>query len=72
MAATLEAHYQQHPQARPRLVEVALALAAQDDSPLAHEPAVVERAASEVLARHPDADADDVLLWAEAQQAVRA
>jgi hypothetical protein len=30
---------------------------------------VVKRAAADLLARHPDADADDVLLWAEAQQA---
>lgn len=26
-------------------------------------------AATEVLRRHPNADADDVLLWVEAQQA---
>ena len=69
MQAALEAHYVQHPDARPTLAEVALALAAQDRSPLANRPDLVEHAAAEVLARHPGADADDVLLWAEAQQA---
>jgi hypothetical protein len=68
MQAALEAHYAQHPSARPTLAEVALALAAQDGSPLADRPDLVEQAAAEVTARHPDADADDVLLWAEAQQ----
>jgi len=69
MEAALEAHYAQHPTARPTLAEVAQALAAQDGSPLADQRQLLEQAAAEVLARHPDADADDVLLWAEAQQA---
>jgi hypothetical protein len=72
MAAALEAHFEQHPDARPSLAEVALALAAQDGSPLADQPDLVHRAAVEVVAHRPDADADDVLLWAEAQQAVGA
>lgn len=72
MTAALEAHYRQHPEARPTLAKVALALAAQDASPLAERVDLVERAAAEVVARHPDADADDVLLWVEAQQAARA
>ena len=72
MTAALEAHYRDHPHARPSLVEVALALAAQDRSPLAHRRHTIERAADEVLARRPDADADDVLLWAEAQHAALA
>jgi hypothetical protein len=70
--AALEAHFEQHPHARPSLAEVALALAAQDGSPLADRPELLERAATQVLASHPDADADDVLLWAEAQLAVSA
>ncbi len=70
--AALEAHFAQHPHARPSLVEVALALAAQDGSPLADRPELLERAAAQVRASHPDADADDVLLWAEAQLAVHA
>ena len=69
MEAALEAHYAQHPGARPTLAEVALALAAQDGSPLADQPERLAQAAAEVLARHPEADADDVLMWAEAQQA---
>ena len=72
MTAALEAHYVTHPGARPSLADVALALAAQDGSALAEQPEVIERAAAEVGARHADADADDVLLWAEAQQAVGA
>jgi len=72
MAAALEAHYRRAPDARPTLAETALALAAQDGSPLAARRELVERAAADVLARRPDADADDVLLWAEAQQAVGA
>ena len=70
METALRLHYEQHPEAKPTLVEVALALAAQDGSPLAARPDVVAAAAEAVVARHPDADADDVLLWAEAQLAV--
>jgi hypothetical protein len=39
------------------LGEVALALAAQDGSPLADRPDPLARAAAEATARHPDADA---------------
>jgi hypothetical protein len=67
MESALEAHFEQHPDARPSLAEVALALAAQDGSPLADHPELVERAAAQVVERRPDADADDVLFWAEAQ-----
>jgi hypothetical protein len=45
-------------------------LAAQDGSPLADRPDLIARAAEAVVARRADADADDVLLWAEAQLAV--
>jgi len=71
MDAALEAHYSVHPDARPGLAEVALALAAQDRSPLADRSDLIEQAAIDVTARRPDADADDVLLWAEAQQAAQ-
>ncbi len=67
MEEALRLHYEQHPDARPSLAEVALALAVQDGSPLADKPDLVERAALAVAARRPDAD--DVLLWAEAQLA---
>lgn len=67
----LRLHYEQHPDTKPGLAEVALALAAQDGSPLADRPELIESAAEAVVARRADADADDVLLWAEAQMAVR-
>jgi hypothetical protein len=72
MEAALEAHFEQNPHARPPLAEVALALASQDGSPLADQPDLIQRAAAQVLDRHPDADADDVLLWVEAQLAASA
>jgi hypothetical protein len=72
MEAALEAHFEERPEARPSLAEVALAVAEQDGSVLADQPDLLERAAAEILERHPDADADDVLLWAEAQLAARA
>lgn len=67
MQAALEAHYQDHPEARPGLTDVALALAEQTGSPLADRPDLVRAAAEQVARRRPDADAHDVLLWAEAQ-----
>lgn len=72
MEAALEAHYEQHPDARPSLAEVAFALAVQEGSPLAEHKDLLEAAAREITARHPGATAFDVLLWAEAKQAVRA
>lgn len=70
METALRLHYEQHPEAKPTLIEVALALAAQDGSPLAGRPEVIAAAADAVVSRRPGADADDVLLWAEAQLAV--
>jgi len=67
MDAALRLHYDQHPEVRPTLAEVAQALAQQDGSSLASRPELIEAAARAVSARHPTADADDVLLWAEAQ-----
>ncbi len=72
METALETHFESHPHTRPSLAEVALALASQDGSPLADRPELLERAAAQVVAHHPDADADDVLLWAEAQVAASA
>ena len=69
MDAALEAHFEQQPHARPSLAQVALALAAQDGSALADRPDLIERAATQVMQRRPDADADDVLLGAEAKLA---
>lgn len=64
--AALAAHYERHPAARPSLAELALAAAELDGHPLAGQPELISRAADAVAARRPDADADDVLLWAEA------
>jgi len=65
--AVLDAHYEEHPAARPSLAELAIAAAELDGHPLADEPERLRRAAAEIVGRHPGADADDVLLWAEAQ-----
>jgi len=70
METALRLHYEQHPNSKPSLAEVALALAAQDGSPLADRPDLIADAADAVVARRADANADDVLLWAEAQFAV--
>lgn len=72
MGAALEAHFDRYPESRPSLAEVASALAAQNGSELAQRPDMIERAAEQLSARHPAADADDVLLWAEAQLAAHA
>jgi hypothetical protein len=71
MVAALEAHFEAFPEARPSVADVALALAEQDGSPLARRPALIRQAADDVTARHPNAEPDDVLLWAEAQLAAK-
>ena len=40
-----------------------------DGHPLARKPALLRRAAAEIVRVRPDADADDVVLWAEARLA---
>jgi hypothetical protein len=67
MQAALEHHYERHPETRPSLADLALAAAELDGHPLAGEPERLRRAAAEIVQRHPHADDDDVLLWAEAQ-----
>lgn len=64
--AALDAHYEQHPSARPDLAELALAAAELDGHPLAGRPELLRQAAEEVARTHPGASADEVLLWAEA------
>lgn len=61
MDAALRAHRAAHPAASPTLAEVAQALAAQDGSPLAEHPDLLDRA---VGLTAPDADPDDVLACA--------
>lgn len=72
MQAVLDMHYKKHPEARPSLADLAIAAAEMDGHPLAGQPQALRRAAAEVRKRHPDADADDVLLWAEARAAATA
>ena len=72
MQAALDAHYAQHPGTRPSLADLAVAAAELDGHPLAASPTLIRRAAAEVTKAHPDADADDVLLWAEAGAAASA
>jgi hypothetical protein len=67
MAAALCLHFEQHPATKPTLVETALALAHQDSSPLSSRPDLIAYAATALAGREPEADPDDVLLWAEAQ-----
>lgn len=67
MQAVLDDHYEHHPQARPDLGDLAVAAAEIDGHPMAAEPERLRRAAAEIARNHPDARADDVLLWAEAR-----
>jgi len=67
MQAVLNEHYERHPGARPDLGDLAIAAAELDGHPLAAEPERIRQAAAEISARHPDADPEDVLLWAEAR-----
>lgn len=65
MRHALDEHYAEYPLARPSLAEVALALAVQDGSPVADRTDLVELAAEHVTRRRPDADAENVVLFAE-------
>jgi hypothetical protein len=60
----LDAHYSAHPGTRPSLAEIAQAAAELDGDQLAGEPALIRRAAKEVVALRPGATADDVLVYA--------
>ncbi len=70
MQAALDEHFTAHPDARPSLADLAVAAAQLDGHPLASQPDVLRRAAEAIVERHPNADADDVLLWAEALTSV--
>lgn len=70
--AALDDHYRDHPEARPDLAELAIAAAELDGNPLAGRPKLLRQAAEEIVRTRPDADADDVLLWAEARAAATA
>ncbi len=66
--AALELHFEQYPEARPTLADLALVAAEWDGSPLAQRPELLRRYAEEIVQRHPDAEPEDVLLWAEARE----
>jgi hypothetical protein len=66
--AALELHFEQYPEARPSLADLAVVAAEWDGSPLAQRPDLLRRAAEEIVQRHPDAEPEDVVLWAEARQ----
>jgi hypothetical protein len=65
--AVLDRHYEEYPDARPTLAELAIVAAELDDHPLADRPDLINAAAAEIQARHPAASPEDVLLWAEAR-----
>jgi hypothetical protein len=67
MQAALDAHYEKYPETRPSLADLAIAAAELDGSPLAERPDLIRQAAADVVRRHPRAEPEDVLLWAEAR-----
>jgi hypothetical protein len=66
--AALELHFEEYPEARPTLAELAVVAAEWDDNPLAQRPDLLRQYAEELVQRHPDAEPEDVLLWAEARE----
>jgi len=60
----LDMHYEMHPDSRPTLAEIALALAELDGDPLAADPDLIAAAADAVVHFKPTANADDVLMYA--------
>jgi hypothetical protein len=62
--AALDAHYEEHPHARPDLAEIALMAAEIDGNQLASRPELVRRAATEIRSVKDDATPDDVLVYA--------
>jgi hypothetical protein len=66
--AALELHYEEYPEFRPSLADLAIAAAELDGSPLAQQPDLLRRSAAEIVQRHPNAEPEDVVLWAEARE----
>ena len=66
--AALELHFEEYPEARPSLADLALVAAEWAESPLAQRPELLRRYAEEIAQRHPNAEPEDVLLWAEARE----
>jgi hypothetical protein len=65
--AALDEHLEKHPDLEPSIADLAIAAAELDGSPLAARPDFIRQAAVEVTRRHPHAEPEDVLLWAEAR-----
>lgn len=62
--AVLDAHYEEYPEARPDLAEIALATAEMEGNPLADSPELIRRAAEGVRRILEDPRPDDVLVYA--------
>lgn len=62
--AVLDAHYEEYPEVRPDLAEIALATAEMDGNPLADHPDLIRRAAEGVRKLLDDPGPDDVLVYA--------
>jgi hypothetical protein len=67
MQAVLDEHYEQYPQTRPDLGDLAVAAAELDGHPLAAQPERLRYAAAEIARVHPHPSPDDILIWAEAK-----
>ena len=68
----LEEHFAAHPHARPTLGDLTIAAAQLDGHPLADHHEFLRRCADEVAVIRPDADGEDVLLYATGRQVVTA
>jgi len=66
----LEEHFAAHPHARPTLGDLAIAAAELDGHPLADHHELIRQCADEVAVIRPDANGEDVLLYATGRQAV--
>ena len=64
----LELHFEQYPEARPSLADLAVVAAEWDGNPLAQRPELLRRYAEELQRRRPHAEPEDVVLWAEARE----
>ncbi len=62
--AVLDAHYLEHPEARPSLGEIAVAAAELNAHPLADRPDLVQRAATEIVRIVDDPSPAEVLAYA--------
>jgi hypothetical protein len=72
MYAVLDRHYEEYPESRPTLADLAIATAELFGHPLADQEELIRRSAAEVQQRHPNASPEDVLLWAEARTSAEA